>query len=1183
MCFNQITTLSTCQIHPLLKIPICNTCFEFYSEGDWELGEDGTSDYCNFCADGGNLLPCDNLVSKKDLNKSKGSKATDDEDEKDAENEKEKETDDESKKPCPYSFCFDCLEKSMSDEAFQKLKQDLECEDETVEETKWFCLCCQPTNKIKFWQHDADRIIELKEEEAHEADTADDENEATSEPESVPDSEVSSLDSEVERMKAMKLARTQSDNPPKPTEDSEKGEDESEKPVESDHESITLQNGHATPEKKKKRKRSRQETTSDQEVESVSKKTKVEETELLEFSKNILDQLENLAEILSASESDDGSSQPKIAKLKHDEERQTEKSSTEPVSDNLQNGHLSDAEKEKNPETGHDSDHSSNLSIIQIEDDSVPDENDQFMKNLENLDPKYKDWILNQINFNKKLQTKNEKINKFIERRKTLKQEMDAKVSAAKNISKSSTISDTLEQMRKLKEQNKKYKTGLKKIKENISKQPTTEKIQEFEKKFSPKKLRERKPETSEKLKELAENEVSKPRKSATQKKERKDKKKTSKDSQGDLNLDSEASAESRSEEENVEDLEKMVNQKVSSSEESEIQPSPKRKGRNLVQSSKRNSEPEAQEDLQFSDDSDDSVVVRKSRRLRNSDAKKDEKVSKIKENRKKNLEKIDEDTDDPIFSDNQKEDPSSEYMSSEGSGDEASKKVSNRLKQLNRRYQSSDTHSDASEKDKKSTRRKKSVEKSKKPIQFSSDEDAISIKSDIETKKKSLSRSQRAKARQEKKTKAINLDSTKEDSDQGSEAGEDKEALKSGSKSTSKKSSREQSPLNILSDNSENSENYQAPTPTSSLNNSDKENENPEKSKKKMHPFFKNNKTNKTNTDDTIDLDSTLKSQSSGAGDLPKFRQRAKKGEGKKGKDKGPRKERKKRERKILDREALKESTKQALKEEEERRERLINLQTKALENMDEESSDEELDKHGNKIKKVYIDTESKVRIEPALANLLKKHQIAAARFVFDNFYESVGQVKKQLKYYDEQEKKNDEAFDRHGKGCILAHCMGLGKTFSTIATLHTIMNHELLSSEMVGKTTLVMCPKNVFQNWQDEVTKWCKKCPKETRIPVFMFPQGSRDRDKLKVEELKKWRRRGGIMIMTYDQFKNHVMLAHEKEIVPDNVNVDTTDRYRNRKKKKKKSTKKPKKIQKSLRFWRGRLMGNPFQYGG
>ena len=47
----------------------------------------------------------------------------------------------------------------------------------------------------------------------------------------------------------------------------------------------------------------------------------------------------------------------------------------------------------------------------------------------------------------------------------------------------------------------------------------------------------------------------------------------------------------------------------------------------------------------------------------------------------------------------------------------------------------------------------------------------------------------------------------------------------------------------------------------------------------------------------------------------------------------------------------------------------------------------------------------------------------------------------------------------DRGGSGAVLAHCMGLGKTFTTIALLHTLFRYSILTHI---KRVLVLCPLN-------------------------------------------------------------------------------------------------------------------------
>jgi hypothetical protein len=43
--------------HPVLKVML-KQCFQFYGDGNFSVGEDGSQEYCRWCGDGGKLFCC---------------------------------------------------------------------------------------------------------------------------------------------------------------------------------------------------------------------------------------------------------------------------------------------------------------------------------------------------------------------------------------------------------------------------------------------------------------------------------------------------------------------------------------------------------------------------------------------------------------------------------------------------------------------------------------------------------------------------------------------------------------------------------------------------------------------------------------------------------------------------------------------------------------------------------------------------------------------------------------------------------------------------------------------------------------------------------------------------------------------------------------------------------------------
>lgn len=223
-------------------------------------------------------------------------------------------------------------------------------------------------------------------------------------------------------------------------------------------------------------------------------------------------------------------------------------------------------------------------------------------------------------------------------------------------------------------------------------------------------------------------------------------------------------------------------------------------------------------------------------------------------------------------------------------------------------------------------------------------------------------------------------------------------------------------------------------------------------------------------------------------------------------------RRRRKKRIRRIIDDTELGEETKRKIAIEKERQERLksLHVQFSARSrtmssggcngNLPEGATVEMLGdaSKGYIVNVVREKGEEAVRIPPSISAKLKVHQIAGIRFMWENIIQSIRKVKSGDK----------------GLGCILAHTMGLGKTFQVIAFLYSAMR----SVDLGLRTALIVTPVNVLHNWRHEFTKW--KPLELKHLRVYMLEDVPRDR---RAELLSKWRAKGGVFLIGYTHFRN------------------------------------------------------------
>lgn len=234
-----------------------------------------------------------------------------------------------------------------------------------------------------------------------------------------------------------------------------------------------------------------------------------------------------------------------------------------------------------------------------------------------------------------------------------------------------------------------------------------------------------------------------------------------------------------------------------------------------------------------------------------------------------------------------------------------------------------------------------------------------------------------------------------------------------------------------------------------------------------------------------------------------------------------GCKRKQKKKIRRILDDAELGEETKRKIAIEKERQERLKSLQVQfsgKSKLMNSVTLDGDLSTGasievlgdaftGYIVNVVREKGEEAVRIPSSISAKLKAHQVVGIRFMWENIIQSIRKVKSGDK----------------GLGCILAHTMGLGKTFQVIAFLYTAMR----SVDLGLRTVLIVTPVNVLHNWRHEFMKWR---PSEVKpLRVFMLEDVSRER---RAELLAKWRAKGGVFLIGYTAFRNLSFGKHVKD---------------------------------------------------
>ncbi|CAF2960444.1 unnamed protein product, partial [Rotaria sp. Silwood2] len=150
-----------------------------------------------------------------------------------------------------------------------------------------------------------------------------------------------------------------------------------------------------------------------------------------------------------------------------------------------------------------------------------------------------------------------------------------------------------------------------------------------------------------------------------------------------------------------------------------------------------------------------------------------------------------------------------------------------------------------------------------------------------------------------------------------------------------------------------------------------------------------------------------------------------------------------------------------------------------------------------------------------------MKPHQIDGVKFLWNQVFESTRQIEASI--------DNKSQLDQGGSGAILAHCMGLGKTLTTIALLHTLFRYSTLTHI---HRVLILCPINTTINWKNEFHSWLYDF--EPTINVYLF-----NNDDIRKENRESfvhyWYENGGILLMGYEMYRQ---LTYSIDDSPDDL---------------------------------------------
>ncbi|KAI8052430.1 P-loop containing nucleoside triphosphate hydrolase protein [Syncephalis plumigaleata] len=183
----------------------------------------------------------------------------------------------------------------------------------------------------------------------------------------------------------------------------------------------------------------------------------------------------------------------------------------------------------------------------------------------------------------------------------------------------------------------------------------------------------------------------------------------------------------------------------------------------------------------------------------------------------------------------------------------------------------------------------------------------------------------------------------------------------------------------------------------------------------------------------------------------------------------------------------------------------RVVTKKAKQIDARIDDSNDTTTTNESFTINMGHLDDEVPVTIPAFLANHLKPHQLSGVRFLWRC------------------------TMMRPVHGGVLAHCMGLGKSFQVITFIYTYLQcllntPNIIPDELREGRVVVVCPPTVMNNWIKEFSHWI---PEEQRHEMRgLYTIGESGMKLIKLNTIDHWYRNGGVILVSYQFYRDFVM---------------------------------------------------------